>query len=61
MDAIYQTTIWNAFFENESIWISITTSLGFVHNGRINTIPALVQIMAWRRPGPKPLSELMVG
>ena len=26
-------------------------------NGPINTTPALVQIMAWRRPGDKPLSE----
>ena len=25
----------------------------------INNIPALVQIMAWRRPGDKPLSEPM--
>ena len=24
---------------------------------RITNIPALVQIMAWRRPGDKPLSE----
>ena len=27
---------------------------------RINNIPALVQIMAWRRPGDKPLSEPMM-
>ena len=26
----------------------------------INNIPALVQIMAWRRPGDKPLSEAMM-
>ena len=25
--------------------------------GRINNIPVLLQIMAWRRPGGKPLSE----
>ena len=29
----------------------------FVPKGPINNIPALVQIMAWRRPGDKPLSE----
>ena len=29
----------------------------FVSKGPINNIPALVQIMAWRRPGDKPLSE----
>ena len=28
--------------------------------GPINIIPALVQIMAWRRPGDKPLSEPMM-
>ena len=32
----------------------------FVHKGPINNIPALVQIMAWRRPGDKPLSESMM-
>ena len=31
--------------------------LKFVPNGPINNIPALVPIMAWRRPGDKPLSE----
>ena len=35
-------------------------SLKFVPKGRINNIPALVQIMAWRRPGNKPLSEPMM-
>ena len=29
----------------------------FVPKGPIHNIPALVQIMAWRRPGDKPLSE----
>ena len=39
----------------------ITISLKFVPKGPVNDIPALVQIMAWRRPGDKPLSEpLMV-
>ena len=27
----------------------------------MDNIPALVQIMAWRRPGDKPLSEPMLG
>ena len=31
----------------------------FVPKGSINNIPALVDIMAWRRPGNKPLSETM--
>ena len=29
----------------------------FVPSGLINNIPALVQMMAWRRLGDKPLSE----
>ena len=32
----------------------------FVPKGPVNNIPALVQIMAWRRPGDKPLSEPMM-
>ena len=32
-------------------------SLKFVSRGPINNIPALVQIMTWRRSGDKPLSE----
>ena len=47
-------------FMNENVWISIENSLKFVRKGQINNIPALVQIMAWRRPGDKPLSEPMM-
>ena len=47
-------------FLNEKDWISIKISLKFVPNGPINNITALVQIMAWRRPGDKPLSEPMM-
>ena len=32
----------------------------FIPKSPINNIPALVQIMAWRRPGDKPLSEPML-
>ena len=42
---------------NENLWITIKISLKFVLRGPINNIPALVQIMAWRWPGDKPLSE----
>ena len=45
---------------NENAWITIKHSLKFVPKGLINNIPALVQIMAWRRPGDKPLSEPML-
>ena len=47
-------------FLNESVWITIKSSLKFVPRGPINNIPALIQIMAWRRPGDKPLSEAMM-
>ena len=52
--------IFNCIFLNENVQISIKISLKFVPKGPINNIPALVQIMAWRRPGDKPLSEPMM-
>ena len=52
--------IFKCIFLNENVWISIKMSLKFVPKGPINNIPALVQIMAWRRPGDKPLSEAMM-
>ena len=47
-------------FLNENVWIPTKISLKFVPRGPINDISVLVQIMAWRRPGDKPLSELMM-
>ena len=52
--------IFKRIFLNENIWIPTKISLKFVTKGSINNIPALVQIMAWRRPGDKPLSEPMM-
>ena len=52
--------IFKWIFLNENVWISINISLKFVPRGPINNIPTLVQIMAWRRPGDKPLSETMM-
>ena len=52
--------IFTCVFLNEDISISINISLKFVPKGPINNIPALVQIMARRRPGDKPLSEPMM-
>ena len=52
--------IFNHISLNENVWIPIKISLKFVPKGPINNIPALVQIMAWRRPGDKPLSEPMM-
>ena len=47
-------------FLNEDVGILIKISLKFVPKGPINNIPALVQVMAWHRPGDKPLTEPMV-
>ena len=58
-DSLHRT-FWNVFFFNENIWTVIDISLTFVPQGQINNIPSLVQIMAWRRPGDKPLSEPMM-
>ena len=52
--------IYECIFLDENVWISITISLKFVPKVRINNILALVQIMAWRRPGDKPLSKTMM-
>ena len=47
-------------FLNGNVLSSIKFSLKYVPKGPINNVPALVQIMAWRRPGDKPLSEPMM-
>ena len=52
--------IFKRIFLNENILIPVKMSLKFVPKGSINNIPALVQIMAWRRPSDKPLSEPMM-
>ena len=49
--------IFKCIFLNENVWIPNKILLRFILKGPINDIPALVQIMAWRRPGIKPLSE----
>ena len=46
-------------FLNQNVRNSIDISLKFVPKGPINSILALVLIMAWRRSGDKPLSEPM--
>ena len=60
MAAIFQTTFSNAF-----PWMKVyefrLRFLKFVPKGPINNSPSLVQMMAWRRPGDKPLSKPMIG
>ena len=53
-------TIFKCIFFNENLWISLKISLKFVPKVQINNIPALVQIIAWCRPGDKPLSGPMM-
>ena len=52
--------IFKCIFLNENVWMSFELSLKFDPKGQINNIPTLVQIMACRRPGDKPLSEPMM-
>ena len=48
--------IFKYIFLNDNVWILIKISL----KGPFNNIPVLVQLMAWRRQGDKPLSEPMM-
>ena len=52
--------IFICIFLNENVSISIKISLNYVPKGSMNIIPALIQIMNWRRIGDKPLSEPML-
>ena len=52
--------IFRCIFLNENVWILICISLKFVPKVPIDNNPSLVQIMAWRRGGDKPLSEPMM-
>ena len=56
----FADNIFKYMFFNENILISINISRKFVPEGPISNKQALVQIMAWRRPGDKPLSEPML-
>ena len=56
----FTDNVYKCIFFSEKVWISFKISLKFVPKFPINNIPSLVQIMAWCRPGDKPLSEPMV-
>ena len=60
MAAILADDIFKCIFMKENFWILIRISLKFVAIGSINNKLALVQVMAWRRTGDKPLPELML-
>ena len=55
----FADNIFKCIFLNENVWISIKISQKFIPTDLISNNPALVPIMAWRRPGNKPLSEPM--
>ena len=57
---LFANDAFKRIFLNENNIISIQISQKFVPKGLINNIPALVLIMAWSRPGDKPLSESMM-
>ena len=52
--------IFKCFFMNEKFCIAIQIPLKFVPEGPVYNNPALVEIIAWRRIGDKPLSEPML-
>ena len=49
--------VFKCIFLNENVWILLKISLKFIPKSPINNIPSFIQIMAWRRPGDKSLSE----
>ena len=56
----FANDIFKCTFFNENVWISLKISQKFDPKFPVNNISSLVQIMAWRRPGDKPLSEPMM-
>ena len=59
---LFADDMFKRIFLNEDICISNKISLKYVPRGLIDNMSTLVQIMAWRRPGDKPLSEpMMIG
>ena len=60
MTAILADDIFKCIFLTESDVSAIQISLKFVPSSSIDNKPALVQVMAWRRIGDKPLPEPMM-
>ena len=57
---LFQTTFSNAFSWMKMYKFRLRFHWNLFPKGPINHIPTLVQIMAWRRPGDKLLSESMM-
>ena len=60
MASKFMTTFSNAFSWMKIYTFWFKTLLKFVSKVSVNYIPALVQILAWRRLGDKPVSEPMI-
>ena len=58
--SLFPDDIFRCIFMNEKFCILVRISLKFVPKCPIDNNPALVQIMAWRQIGNKPLSEPML-
>ena len=56
----FPDNIFKCIFFTKNVSILLKISLKFVPNVQINNISTLVQMMAWRQPGNKPLSEPMM-
>ena len=56
----FADAIFKRIFLNENIRISIMISLKFVPRVPNDNKSTLVQVMAWRRTGDKPLPDLML-
>ena len=59
MAAILADDIFNCIFLNENDRIPIHISLKYVLMSPVDNKPALIQVMAWRRTGDKPLPGSM--
>ena len=57
MAAILANDFFYCIFLNENVRIPIQISLKYVPRSPIDNKPALVQVMAWRRAGAKPLPD----
>ena len=60
MAASFADDNFNCIFLNENEKIPIRFSLNFIPRSPIDDKPALVEVMAWRRTGDKPLPEPML-
>ena len=60
MAAIFADDNFKCIFLNESDKIPIRISQKFIPMSPIDNKPALVQVMAWRWTGDKPLPKLML-